>query len=1469
MEEPLIKQVGHYQLLEVIGRGGMGVVYRAIDTSIGRTVAIKMMHGMYAEDRDLLERFHREVRSTANLQHKNIVTVYALDNFEGFPYMVMEFLEGRSMAEMITSHVSQPVVDKIGLVCQVCEGLQYAHARNIIHRDIKPANILVLKEGIAKIVDFGIARAGRSETLTRTGQIIGSIYYMSPEQISGGLVDSRTDIYSAGVMLFEFLTGELPFKAADGDTHATLLKILNDPIPSLNRYSGEFPGELDELLRKAMAKNVEERFQTAEDFGYELSRLQDTIKRGMAREFLLQAKLAIGRKEWDLARQQLQEILKYERRNLEANELIQVVRQEIQREQRSVQIVQLRSQAQIALTGLHYEEALECIEMARRLDPDDKELIALSSSIKTQVEQARELAEALRRGQAALYAGDLGEAEIAVKKALEIEQSHTEARALEGLIHKELEERKKRVQLQGFVEEARREISGHNFLSALQSLKRAQEIDPSDSNIRELLSWAARGHEQEKFRSELQAYTSEIGQLLSGDRYVEALEACRVALVRFPDEPSLLQLFQLASRQLDVIARRRTIDKTSAEARRLMDADQHDQAIRLLEETLISYRDEGNLETLLTIARSESERKQREKEDREKQQRAIVSSQDSVEQSTQRRQEVFDMLTAFQAALAQKLPVSQLSGMAKRITSASADQQLNAEQAAQASALLAEFNFRQNKWKRDIEELKELHRSICKLKDHTQIASNAERARFIAEQHGNDAEIRGEYHEIRKFAERFKLERETICTRVSELLRAVQATQDLSMLTQMQQQIQEATESWLEDGFIRSLVQQAAAHLEEVKRHKESLLSELNHLIESVSTARSAGQIRLLQEQARMLIADFHDPDVDQASRQLENVAQTKLERLDQIISRLKEVAAQIATAKSMAEIDAGHAVAEQFSSEDSEEASELVKRIRYSVEERKKEYRRISTNLEMLVTSASKATGVAELDLILARRRDLLKKFPEDANFGGLESKLDTTITGRRAYLAESASAEAAQFEDVPELEPLDVDTSSSPSLVTDRAVVSTQVQPESRSAIRRFMIPAIAVVCVAGVGVILILPKRVSIQTLPRDANITIDGQPCATPCTPSLRAGTHDVEAEMAGFNPLHQTIRVPWFGTEIPVLALSQVATRPVVPAIVSEPPSTVSKDARITVRTSIPGASVFVDNQPAPVGLTGSNGKYQIETSSGSHQLHVEKSGFVPPLPQTINVAKDGTAQVGFDLRPLQTAQIASHAGGSQSSDQAQVVGIQPSQVAAVPQPPDTYIVIQAPAGAELHIDQQLAGHSTGGPFRSKVQPGQREVEVFLNGYKPWTQTSNITAGQTAELVANLTPLPTLLPTPIPSAPVSKATPGISEEDHNQIQALLDRYANAVVHKDIKQLRTVWPDVPKDQLETMKDLTSKHKGVNLSLTITHISLLEGREDAVVKCRQVLQYDGQTSENNVTFYIGKLNTGWIINQIPRSN
>src|ERR1022692_4750048 len=183
------KTIGKYEVLDVIGRGGMGVVYKATDPHIGRFVAIKMITG------GDLERFYAEAKSTGNLQCPNIVTVYELGDQDGDPYLVMEYLEGVSLESIISSRRPLSLSTKLGIIIDVCHGLSYAHQRGVIHRDIKPANIMVSNDGTAKIVDFGIAHIG-DKGMTRTGQIVGSLSFMSPEQIQSKPVDSRSDIFS-------------------------------------------------------------------------------------------------------------------------------------------------------------------------------------------------------------------------------------------------------------------------------------------------------------------------------------------------------------------------------------------------------------------------------------------------------------------------------------------------------------------------------------------------------------------------------------------------------------------------------------------------------------------------------------------------------------------------------------------------------------------------------------------------------------------------------------------------------------------------------------------------------------------------------------------------------------------------------------------------------------------------------------------------------------------------------------------------------------------------------------------------------------------------------------------------------------------------------------------------------------------------------------------------------------------------
>ena len=208
--------------------------------------------------------------------HRNIVTVYELGDHEGSPFLVMEYLEGETLDAIIQSKRPLPLFDRINYILEVCDGLAYAHQRSVVHRDIKPGNIMVLKDSGVKIVDFGIAHIG-NRTVTRTGQLLGSLPYMSPEQISGKQVDPRSDIFSLGVVFYQLLTGHLPF---DGETPAaTLLKIIHERPRPLAEYSPSFPAELEEVLLRALAKDPEERYASAQDLTFDLVQIAGAFNR--------------------------------------------------------------------------------------------------------------------------------------------------------------------------------------------------------------------------------------------------------------------------------------------------------------------------------------------------------------------------------------------------------------------------------------------------------------------------------------------------------------------------------------------------------------------------------------------------------------------------------------------------------------------------------------------------------------------------------------------------------------------------------------------------------------------------------------------------------------------------------------------------------------------------------------------------------------------------------------------------------------------------------------------------------------------------------------------------------------------------------------------------------------------------------------------------------------------------------------
>ncbi len=255
-----LEKIGRYNIAAELGKGAMGVVYKATDPNIGRTVAIKTTrldtHGIDAEN--LLQRFKNEARSAGTLNHPNIVTIYDAGEQDGVFYIAMEYIEGETLHALLSQHRSLPVEKVIEIVRQVCAGLDYAHAHGVIHRDVKPANIMLAANGSVKVMDFGIAKAGG--TMTATGQVLGTPNYMSPEQVKGKPIDGRSDLFSVGVLLYEMLTGEKPF---DGQNITTIIyKIVSEnPIPPRELDVTIHPG-LNAVVTKALAKAPEERYQT-------------------------------------------------------------------------------------------------------------------------------------------------------------------------------------------------------------------------------------------------------------------------------------------------------------------------------------------------------------------------------------------------------------------------------------------------------------------------------------------------------------------------------------------------------------------------------------------------------------------------------------------------------------------------------------------------------------------------------------------------------------------------------------------------------------------------------------------------------------------------------------------------------------------------------------------------------------------------------------------------------------------------------------------------------------------------------------------------------------------------------------------------------------------------------------------------------------------------------------------------------
>ncbi|HEV2136437.1 MAG TPA: protein kinase [Terracidiphilus sp.] len=562
------KKIGKYEITGVLGRGGMGVVYRGEDRRIGRQVAIKTLTEGFTGQPEMLERFYREAQAGI-LQHPNIVIVYDLGDEEGMPFIVMEFVDGEPLDKIISSGRQLHMVDKLSIIEQVCAALGYAHQRGVIHRDIKPANVIVQPDGHAKIVDFGIARVqGAKESgLTRTGNVIGTVHYIAPERLKGQAFDGRSDIFAVGVMLYLLLAGQLPFT---GEDMTVLQKLVNEPAPPLKTYLTNYPPALDGILDRALAKDPAQRYATAEEFAADLHALGEQLKKGQITELFDDAERLATEQHFGRAREVLLQLVRIDPQHTGARQLLGVVQQNLSRLQRAEQVKQLLAEADEAVASSRYPEALNALDQAIKLDPENVELVTRIEEVRQKKQRADEVAGLMTQAESLRERGDWTGAINVLEKALRLDTDNAAIRAAHSELSRQAKLAAQQLQVKELLGKARQEYTAKRYTQAIEILREVGKIDASAPELNTLLENAVTAQEQERRRKLLEQIHAEIENCLASQDFDRANDLVDRAVEKLPTESSLLQLKSKVALQTREFRRRQLIDSTVAKAQETM-----------------------------------------------------------------------------------------------------------------------------------------------------------------------------------------------------------------------------------------------------------------------------------------------------------------------------------------------------------------------------------------------------------------------------------------------------------------------------------------------------------------------------------------------------------------------------------------------------------------------------------------------------------------------------------------------------------------------------------------------------------------------------------------------------------------------------------------------------------------------------------------------------------------------------------
>ena len=585
-----VTQIGKYPVLGVLGVGGMGVVYRGMDKSVGREVAIKTLT---AATDELRQRFQLEARSGV-LNHPNIVTVYDFGEQDGMPYIVMEFVPGDSLENLLQAGRQFSLVEKLDIVRQVCLGLGYAHQKGVIHRDIKPANVMVMPDGNIKIVDFGVARLQNQSGHTQVGMVIGTFHYISPERLMGKPADGRSDLWSAGVILYMLLTGRLPFPGEGVDT---LQKVIHDPHDPLSTLLSEYPPGLDHVIDRALQKNPFDRYESGEEMAADIEEVNEELKREQVGESLGNVKHLMELEQWPSARYLLLDLQRLNPQNADVKKLLREVQEKVSRQQKTAQIQQLMGNAEDAVLTQRYNDALGFYTLAAGIDKLNPELTQKIEHVRNLKEKAEQVALLLEQAREARKQSDFSAASELVEKALQLDDRNTDLRNERARIVQEAEKAARQRALSELAEAARGQFAARQYTEAIKNLNSALEIDPTDAETQQLYQTAVERQEEQRRRKIIEQIAAEISDSIAGEDFERALQLIQRAQERLPGEPVLLQLkTEAETRQRNQVATK-LVEQTTREVYSLFLTDPQ-QALTVVQQALEQMPGEPRLISL-------------------------------------------------------------------------------------------------------------------------------------------------------------------------------------------------------------------------------------------------------------------------------------------------------------------------------------------------------------------------------------------------------------------------------------------------------------------------------------------------------------------------------------------------------------------------------------------------------------------------------------------------------------------------------------------------------------------------------------------------------------------------------------------------------------------------------------------------------------------------------------------------------